>query len=82
MEQFAAPDSLHFDYLGEVHFTQFHLHKQLPRASEYAAENQVIFKGDLPIGVNRYCADTWLNPPLFHLNMRAGAPPDYISQNG
>ncbi len=82
MEQFAAPDSFHFDYLGVVYYTQFHLDKQLTRASQYAAEREVIFKGDLPIGVNRYCADTWLNPHLFHLNMQAGAPPDYFSQDG
>lgn len=82
MERLAAPDSFHFDYLGAVYYTQFHLHKQLTAASRYAAQHQVVLKGDLPIGVNRFCADTWLNPHLFRLHMRAGAPPDYFSEDG
>lgn len=82
IERFASADSFHFDYLGMVYYTQFHLHKQLEHASEYAAERQVVFKGDLPIGVNRYCADTWLNPHLFRLHMQSGAPPDSFSENG
>lgn len=82
METFSDPESFHFDYLGMVYFTQFHLHKQLEHASQYAAQREVVFKGDLPIGVNRYCADTWLNPHLFRLNMQAGAPPDSFSEIG
>lgn len=82
MQEMAAPDSFHFDYLGLVYYTQFHLHKQLTKASQYAAEHEVVLKGDLPIGVNRYCADTWVNPHLFRLDMQAGAPPDYFSEYG
>eukprot|EP00171_Calliarthron_tuberculosum_P014895 IDg14895t1 len=82
MERLASPDSFHFDYLGSVYYTQFHLHKQLTAASRYAAQHQVVLKGDLPIGVSRYCADTWLNPHLFRLHMNAGAPPDFFSSDG
>lgn len=82
MRKLAAPDTFHFDYLGVVYYTQFHLHKQLAAAAEYAAENGVVFKGDLPIGVNRYCTDTWVNPHLFRLHMQAGAPPDFFSEHG
>lgn len=74
--------SFHFDYIGVVYFTQFYLHKQLKAAADYAAENGVVFKGDLPIGVNRFCTDTWVNPHLFRLHMQAGAPPDYFSKFG
>jgi 4-alpha-glucanotransferase len=82
MEHLADPSSFHFDYIGMAYYTQFHLHKQLQAASDYAALNQVVFKGDLPIGVNRYCVDTWVNPHLFRLHMQAGAPPDFFSKNG
>ncbi|KAJ8905950.1 hypothetical protein NDN08_002451 [Rhodosorus marinus] len=82
MEVLAAPDTFHFDYIGMAYFVQFHLNKQLKEASRYAAVNEVVFKGDLPIGVNRYCTDTWVNPHLFRLHMRAGAPPDYFAENG
>lgn len=82
MEQLAAQDSFHFDYIGLAYYTQYHLHKQLSAASAYAAENQVVFKGDLPIGVNRYCVDTWVNPHLFRLHMQAGAPPDFFAKSG
>lgn len=82
MERLASPDAFHFDYLGATYYTQFHLHRQLSAASRYAASHRVVLKGDLPIGVNRYCADTWLHPQLFRLHMQAGAPPDYFSRDG
>ncbi|CDF34252.1 Disproportionating Enzyme type 2 [Chondrus crispus] len=82
MEKLASPESFHFEYLGVAYYTQFHLHKQLSAAAKYAAEHHVVFKGDLPIGVNRYCVDTWVNPHLFRLNMQAGAPPDFFSAHG
>jgi len=82
LEKLAAPDSLHFDHLGVIYYTQFHLHKQLKSAADYAAKHSVVFKGDLPIGVNRFCADTWVNPHLFRLDAQAGAPPDYFAEYG
>eukprot|EP00178_Gracilaria_changii_P006427 TRINITY_DN210_c0_g1_i1.p1 TRINITY_DN210_c0_g1~~TRINITY_DN210_c0_g1_i1.p1 ORF type:complete len:1016 (+),score=278.41 TRINITY_DN210_c0_g1_i1:186-3050(+) len=82
MNELASPDSFHFEYLALTYYIQFHLHKQLKAAADFAAEHHVIFKGDLPIGVNRYCADTWTNPHLFRLHMQVGAPPDYFSVHG
>jgi len=82
MEALAAPDTFHFDHIGLALFTQFHLHRQLQAASAYASRHSVVFKGDLPIGVNRYCADTWQHPELFRLRMQAGAPPDFFSTAG
>lgn len=79
---FADPGSFHFDHLAVVYYTQYHLHMQLSAAAKHAEENGVVFKGDLPIGVNRYCADTWVNPHLFRLDMQAGAPPDFFSTHG
>ncbi|CAN8075716.1 unnamed protein product [Agarophyton chilense] len=82
MKELASPDTFHFEYLALTYYIQFHLHKQLKAAADYAANHQVVFKGDLPIGVNRHCADTWTNPHLFRLHMQVGAPPDYFSVQG
>lgn len=82
LEALSAKDTFHFDYVGLAYFIQFHSHKQLSQAAEYATKHGVIFKGDLPIGVNRYCVDTWINPHLFRLHVQAGAPPDYFSEFG
>lgn len=47
-----------------------------------AHKKGIIFKGDLPIGVGRHSVDTWMYPKLFHMDMQAGAPPDYYSATG
>jgi 4-alpha-glucanotransferase len=60
-------------------YIQYHLHVQLKDAAEYAHENGVIIKGDIPIGVYRYGADAWQGPGLYHMNMQAGAPPDVFA---
>ena len=51
-------------------------------AHEYAKAHNVILKGDIPIGVNRYGCDVWSEPRYFNLNGQAGAPPDDFSVNG
>ncbi|HYV28760.1 MAG TPA: 4-alpha-glucanotransferase, partial [Candidatus Eisenbacteria bacterium] len=61
---------------------QYHLHRQLKEAAEYARSKGVILKGDLPIGVSRCGADTWQNPELYDLDMQAGAPPDAFAVKG
>lgn len=76
------PNSFHFDHLAITYFTQYHLHKQLKAATNHAEKNGVILKGDLPIGVSRYCTDTWVNPHLFRMHMQMGAPPDTFSDHG
>jgi 4-alpha-glucanotransferase len=66
-----------------VHFfIQYHLHVQLKAATQYAHDNGVIVKGDIPIGVYRYGADAWQNPELYHMDMQAGAPPDDFAVTG
>ncbi len=63
-------------------FVQFHLHRQLVTARDYARSKGIVFKGDLPIGVSRTSADAWSNPTLFHLDSQAGAPPDAFAAEG
>ncbi len=63
-------------------FVQFHLHKQLVDARNYARKHGVTFKGDLPIGVSRTSVDAWQHPSQFNMNSQAGAPPDAFSADG
>lgn len=64
------------------YFVQFVLSSQMRMAHEYARSKSVILKGDIPIGVNRYGCDVWMEPKYFNLNGQAGAPPDDFSVNG
>ena len=63
-------------------YVQYHLHRQLKAAADYARSKGIILKGDLPIGVNRQSVETDSRPELFHLDMQAGAPPDAFAANG
>ena len=64
------------------YFVQYVLHLQMQEAHEHAKAKGVILKGDIPIGVNRYGCDVWMEPKYFNLNGQAGAPPDDFSVNG
>ena len=64
------------------YFVQYHLDKQLNEAANYAREKGIGLKGDLPIGVGRYSADTWSAPHLFNFDGQAGAPPDKFAVDG
>jgi 4-alpha-glucanotransferase len=61
---------------------QYVLNSQMEAVHEYAREKGVVLKGDIPIGVNRYGCDVWMEPRYFNLNGQAGAPPDDFSVNG
>ncbi len=63
-------------------FVQYHLHRQLRQARDYARSRGVILKGDLPIGVSRYGVDAWQNPSQFNMDSQAGAPPDAFASDG
>lgn len=64
------------------YFVQYHLDRQLHDAIEFAHSNGVVIKGDLPIGISATSVDAWVNPRLFNLDKRAGAPPDDFSYKG
>ncbi|MFI3321042.1 MAG: 4-alpha-glucanotransferase [Rikenellaceae bacterium] len=72
----------HFTELGYYYYVQYNLHLQLVEVREYAQTKNVVFKGDIPIGVSRTSVDVWVSPELFHLNSQAGAPPDDFSIMG
>ncbi|KAL8460086.1 hypothetical protein ACS0TY_031848 [Phlomoides rotata] len=82
LDKLVSEESLHYDIIGFHYYIQFHLHKQLSEAAEYARKRGVVLKGDLPIGVDRNSVDTWVHPTLFRMNTSTGAPPDYFDKNG
>lgn len=63
-------------------FIQYHLHLQLAEVKRYANSKGILLKGDVPIGVNRYSTDVWVNPKLFNIDCQAGAPPDDFAVDG
>ena len=77
-----ATKSEAYDEISLHYFIQYHLHKQLKSATDYAHESGIIIKGDLPIGVYRYGVDAWQHPELYHIDMQAGAPPDDFAIKG
>lgn len=68
--------------IGFFCFTQYHLDKQLREVRDYAHQNRVVLKGDIPIGIGRHSVDAWKSPELFNMNVSAGAPPDDFSVLG
>ena len=68
--------------LGFYCFVQFHLHRQLSAAVQYAHQKGIILKGDIPIGIYRYSVDAWVAPELYNMNWQAGAPPDDFTAIG
>ncbi len=75
-------ESLHSRHKTPFHFyyfLQYHLDRQLREVRDYAHANEVVLKGDIPIGINRTSVDAWVYPHLFNMNSQAGAPPDDFS---
>jgi 4-alpha-glucanotransferase len=73
----AAAAAAHYHF-----FVQYHLHRQLAAATAAVHQYGVALKGDIPIGVARHSADTWMNPGGYHLDIQAGAPPDSFTTEG
>ncbi|CAN5129293.1 4-alpha-glucanotransferase [soil metagenome] len=72
----------YYDDVAIHYFIQYHLHLQLKEAADYAHENNVILKGDVPIGIYRHSVDAWVNPELYNMDQQAGAPPDDFAVKG
>lgn len=63
-------------------FIQYHLHLQLLGATQYLHSLGIALKGDIPIGVSPIGVDISCEPQYFHLDGRAGAPPDPFAEDG
>ncbi len=82
IDKYVSPKAKHYDEIAFTYFLQYHLHLQLKAAADYAHENGIILKGDIPIGIYRYGCDAWMEPSLYHMEMQAGAPPDDFAIHG
>lgn len=76
------PKNKAYKEVAFFYFVQYVLNTQMKEAHDHAKKQGVILKGDIPIGVNRYGCDVWMEPKYFNLNGQAGAPPDDFSVNG
>ncbi|MDO4756277.1 MAG: 4-alpha-glucanotransferase, partial [Parabacteroides sp.] len=77
-----SEDSIAYPEVSFVCFLQYVLHTQFKSVSDYARQNGVVLKGDLPIGVSRTSVEAWMEPKYFNMNGQAGAPPDDFSVCG
>lgn len=82
IEKLCSPKQKFHDKIAIHFFTQYHLHLQLKEAHEYANQQGIILKGDIPIGINRYGVDAWMEPELYNMDMQSGAPPDDFAVKG
>lgn len=80
--ELCSPEKVHYPEIAIHYFIQYHAHRQLSEAAEYARANRVVLKGDIPIGVSPNSVDAWTHPELFNLDQQAGAPPDDFSDLG
>ncbi|MEO9021153.1 MAG: 4-alpha-glucanotransferase [Ginsengibacter sp.] len=82
VKKLASPSQKHYDHIAFYYFVQYHLHLQMKEVSDYAHNQKVVLKGDIPIGIYRYGCDAWVNPLLYNMNEQAGAPPDDFAVKG
>ncbi|MDR3713813.1 MAG: 4-alpha-glucanotransferase [Puia sp.] len=80
--KYVSRKTRNYDSIALQYFIQYHLHLQLTAASEYAREEGIVLKGDIPIGIYRYSCDAWVAPGLYHMDFQAGAPPDNFAIKG
>lgn len=66
----------------EIWYIQFHLHRQLKAAADYARSKGVFLIGDLPAGVFCPGADVAAHPDFFDLETRMGTMPDTEHSSG
>lgn len=82
VEELSAPGSPLKDSICKTYFIQYLLHCQLAAASAYARSKGIILKGDIPVGVGRYSAETWRHTELFDMDMQMGTPPSAYEPAG
>lgn len=82
VEKLCSVDSDAYLQISFSYFLQFILHSQFQSVSEYARQNGIILKGDLPIGIHRTSVEAWTGPTYFNMDEQAGAPPDDFSSIG
>ena len=82
IQKLVSPSQSHYNSIAFYYFVQYHLHKQMKEVSDYAHKQNIVLKGDIPIGIYRFGCDAWENPELYNMNEQAGAPPDDFAVTG
>ncbi len=82
INELCSPDQSWYSDIAVHYFIQYHAHVQLLDAAEYARQNGVVLKGDIPIGISPNSVEAWTHPDLFNLDQQAGAPPDEFADLG
>lgn len=82
IQKLLSPAQKHYDQILFFYFVQYHLHLQMKEVADYAHNQKIVLKGDIPIGVYRYGCDAWINPTLYNMDDQAGAPPDDFAVKG
>lgn len=82
IQALCTPTHAAYPDIAFCYYLQFILHKQFKAVSQYARTNNIVLKGDIPIGVSRIGVEAWTEPAYFNMNGQAGAPPDDFSDNG
>lgn len=82
IEKFCRPSAKEWEDISIHLFIQYHLDKQMSQVADYAREQGIVLKGDIPIGISPNSVEAWTEPHLFHLNAQAGAPPDDFAVKG
>lgn len=77
------PEKKKFEHAIDFHrFLQYHCFSQLINVREYAEKRNIFLQGDIPILLSPDSCDVWAHRSLFHLDLAAGAPPDYYNPLG
>ena len=82
VEEFIKASPENAKAVEKAYYIQYYLDKQMREVAEYAHNNGVALKGDIPIGISRTSADAWVDTRLFNMDCQAGAPPDDFSVLG
>lgn len=82
IQELVSPTQEHYDQILFFYFLQYHLHLQMKEVADYAHQQKIVLKGDIPIGVYRYGCDAWVNPKLYNMDEQSGAPPDDFAVKG
>lgn len=82
IRRLCTPGGRDYDSIAYYYYIQYYLDKQLTDVCEYARENGIVLKGDIPIGISRESVDTWTEPYYFNMDSQTGAPPDPFSEKG
>jgi 4-alpha-glucanotransferase len=82
IEELSGPEKPDYDDYAVHYYIQYHLHLQMQEVADYAREQGVVLKGDIPIGIYRNSVDAWMEPNLYNMDKQAGAPPDDYAISG